>query len=295
MPTYQLKHRTTYHYSIPVAVSRHMGYLKPAANQTQGVDEYELVIVPAPTERIERTDYFGNTQVQFQIEESHEVLTVTAKSKVRVAPRPRGPLQSRRTCQDVRQILGADTSKPVLSACLMASPSHYTHPGKEVEAFASDYLRPGTGFLQAAVALNEAIHERFEFDPTVTDVGTRADEVFQHQRGVCQDFAHLMLACFRSQRLPARYVSGYILTHPPEGERRLEGADASHAWVSVWVPDLGWVDLDPTNNMLCGEEHITVACGRDYADVNPLRGAVTGGGSQQVEIGVTMTPLEEGS
>ena len=143
------------------------------------------------------------------------------------------------------------------------------------------------------MALNEAIFEGFEFDSEATDLSTPADEVFLHRRGVCQDFAHLMLACLRSQRLPARYVSGYLLTQPPEGESRLLGADASHAWVSVWSPDNGWVDLDPTNNIRCGDEHVTVARGRDYADVNPLRGAVTGGGEQLMEVAVTMDPAEK--
>lgn len=292
MRGYQLTHVTRYSYSMPVAVSRHAGYLRPRVTPRQVVEHYALTISPPPTEKLERVDYFGNTQVQFQIEERHEELRVTAESLVcvdtEVSPFPEAPV----TCEEVRRQLGADSGRETLHACLMASPSSFTKCGETLGAFAGEFLVPGRPYLEAAIALNTAIHENIEFDPEATDVSTPADEVFLHRRGVCQDFAHLMLACLRSRRLPARYVSGYILTHPPEGQPRLQGADASHAWVSVWIPGQGWIDLDPTNNMSCRDEHITVACGRDYADVNPLRGAVTGGGEQQIHVAVTMMPVD---
>ncbi len=290
MREYQLTHVTKYVYSMPVAVSRHAGYLRPMVTPYQEVDRYALTISPKPTERIERVDFFGNTQVQFQIEERHEELTVTTESLVRVKTEVATVSDVPVTCGEVRARLATDFRRECLDACLMASPTSFTRCGEALEVFAEEHLAPDRPFLEAASALNASIHEGFEFDPEATDVGTPADEVFRHRRGVCQDFAHLMLACLRSQRLPARYVSGYILTHPPEGQSRLQGADASHAWVSVWVPGQGWIDFDPTNNMRCGNEHITVAWGRDYADVTPLRGAVTGGGEQKVRIAVTMAP-----
>lgn len=172
----------------------------------------------------------------------------------------------------------------------MASPTALTPAVDSVFAFADEFLGADRPYLGAAMELSSAIFRTFEFDPGATDVSTPVDDTLRMKKGVCQDFAHLMLACLRAHGLPARYVSGYILTQPPPGKPKLQGADASHAWTSVFVPGTGWVDLDPTNNLVCGDEHITVAVGRDYADVSPLRGAVVGGGEQEITIEVTMEP-----
>ncbi len=160
-----------------------------------------------------------------------------------------------------------------------------------VEQFVEPFFRDGDDFLQAASDLATYIHTTFTFDPSATDVSTPVDEVLQLKRGVCQDFAHLMLACIRAKQLPGRYVSGYIVTHPPQGQPRMVGADASHAWVSIFIPGHGWVDIDPTNCQFCAEEHITLARGRDYSDVTLLGGSVIGGGAHTVHIEVTVTPL----
>jgi transglutaminase-like putative cysteine protease len=164
----------------------------------------------------------------------------------------------------------------------------------ELAAYAADCFPPGRPVLEAARALTKKIFTEFEFDPEATTVSTPVMEVLERKKGVCQDFAHLMIACLRSTGIPARYVSGYLLTHPPEGQPRMVGADASHAWVSVYAPDTAreWVDFDPTNDLLPDTQHITIAWGRDFSDVSPLRGVIVGGGGHEPEVAVTVTPLE---
>ncbi len=296
MRRYHITHRTVYKYSMPVAISRHSGYLKPRLSPRQEIDSFFIAIEPSPAEQFERRDFFGNTQLHFQIEAPHAELTITAESRVAVGPpdplSPESPSASL-TCREVRKSLRKDTSKDSLSAAQMAYPSSLTAFTDSIEDFAEPFFHDDRSFFEGASELCAVIHQQFQFDPHATDLSTPVDEVLRLRRGVCQDFAHLMLSCFRSQELPARYVSGYILTAPPPGQPRLQGADASHAWVGVYLPGHGWIDLDPTNNLLCGDEHVTVAMGRDYADVSPLRGAVIGGGTQKVRIQVTMAPEEE--
>jgi transglutaminase-like putative cysteine protease len=158
--------------------------------------------------------------------------------------------------------------------------------------YASASFAPDTPIVEAAIALMTRIHEEFEFDPDATHVTTSVETVLEIRRGVCQDFAHLMIGCLRALGLPARYVSGYLLTEPPEGQERLIGADASHAWVALYIPEYGWLALDPTNDMVPGDKHIMLAWGRDFGDVSPLRGVILGGGEHKVDVGVTVTPLE---
>ncbi|HUF61777.1 MAG TPA: transglutaminase family protein [Verrucomicrobiales bacterium] len=296
MPRYHIIHRTAYKYSMPVAISRHSGYLKPRSSSRQAIDSFSIAIEPAPAEQHERKDYFGNTQLHFQIEEPHTGLIITAESRVTVAPPdrlPPPPASAPLTCRDVREALRKDTSTDSLSAAQMACRSSLTAFTDPIDDFAAPFFPGDRSYYECASDLCAAIHQQFEFDPHATDLSTPVTEVLRLRRGVCQDFAHLMLSCLRSQYLPARYVSGYILTLPPPGQSRLQGADASHAWVGIHLPGHGWIDLDPTNNLLCGDGHVTVAIGRDYADISPLRGAVIGGGTQKVKIEVTMTPEEE--
>ena len=197
------------------------------------------------------------------------------------------------TCGELREHLRTRTDRASLLAVQMSSNGAKTFSNGAVEKFARKFSPDERPFLEAVLELNTTIFNDFQFDSEATDVSTPIDEILRLRSGVCQDFAHLMLASIRSRGLPGRYVSGYILTHPPEGEPRLQGADATHAWVSVFEPDLGWLDLDPTNNLICADEHIVVATGRDFADVSPLRGAVTGGGTQDIDIAVTVMPVEE--
>jgi transglutaminase-like putative cysteine protease len=169
--------------------------------------------------------------------------------------------------------------------------SPHVRCSKDLSQYAAISYTPGRSHLEAAFELTQRIFDDFEFDETATDISTPLEVVLKGRRGVCQDFAQLMIGCLRSLGLPARYVSGYILTHPPEGEERMIGADASHAWVSVFCPDYGWVDFDPTNRCLVQQEHITLGWGRDFSDVTPLRGVVLGGDKHQLQVNVTVTPL----
>jgi transglutaminase-like putative cysteine protease len=156
--------------------------------------------------------------------------------------------------------------------------------------YALESLTPGRDWLEAVTDLMQRIHADFEFDPDATTVSTSVDEVLYQRRGVCQDFAHLMLACLRGHGLPARYVSGYLLTDPPEGQPRLMGVDASHAWVAAYSPECGWVEFDPTNHQLADQRYITLAWGADFADVVPLRGVILGGGTQDMDVSVSVIP-----
>jgi transglutaminase-like putative cysteine protease len=168
--------------------------------------------------------------------------------------------------------------------------SRLTTPNLEIEDYAAKSFRSGRPLLDAAIELNQRIFEDFIFDPAATDISTPISQVMRERRGVCQDFAHVMLAALRAMRIPARYVSGYILTHPPPGQPRLQGADASHAWISVWSPESGWTDLDPTNGLVVSDEHITIAYGRDYDDISPIGGVLLGGGDHTVSVGVDVVP-----
>lgn len=294
MREYEITHQTCYTYSAPVAFSHLRAYLRPIANSRQNVLSYSQTIIPATSELMERTDYFGNSQLHFQIDSRHKTLDITSRSRVQVTPQPDiGDPAASITCAGLLKHLSTETDPNTLLAVQMSAPSVQTPPSAAVREFAAPFFTPERPFLQAALMLNAAIFSEFQFDGEATDISTPVDEILRLRRGVCQDFAHLMLAAIRTMRLPARYVSGYILTNPPKGKSRLIGADASHAWVSVYVPVIGWVDLDPTNNLVCADQHITVATGRDFDDVSPLRGAVTGGGTQTIKIAVTVMPAEE--
>lgn len=294
MREFEITHMTHYRYSMPVAFSRHAAYFRPLESERQKLISYSHKITPQPTEEFERRDYFGNCQLQFQIESLHSELSAEVRSRVGVEAQPTiDDAATGITCGDLRKSLRTSTNRASLLAVQMSSNGAKTFSDGAVEKFARKFFPDGRPFLEAALDLNETIFNDFQFDNEATDVSTPVDEILRLRSGVCQDFAHLMLASIRSRRLPARYVSGYILTHPPEGQPRLQGADATHAWVSVFDPELGWVDLDPTNNLVCADEHIVVAVGRDFDDVSPLRGAVTGGGAQDIEIAVTVMPIEE--
>jgi transglutaminase-like putative cysteine protease len=294
MREYQITHQTNYKYSAPVAFSHLRAYLRPLSNYRQSVISYSQSILPLTSELTERTDYFGNSQMHFQIDTRHNELDVISHSRVQVSPQPDiGDPACSITCGDLRRHLSTEADADTLLAVQMSSASGQTPPSNAVRQFAAPFFDDDKPFLQAALTLNAAIYSEFQFDNDATDITTPVDEILRLKRGVCQDFAHLMLAAIRTMRLPARYVSGYILTNPPKGKPRMIGADASHAWVSVFVPAIGWVDLDPTNNLVTADQHITVATGRDFDDVSPIRGAVTGGGSQTIRIAVTVMPVEE--
>jgi len=254
-----------------------------------------LQISPQPTSRRDELDVFGNPLTRLAFERPHDELLVNASLTIEVLPRPVLDFSRSAAWENTRNALTYSSqplSPELLDACRYRFESPYVHLKKNFVEFSQSCFPPGRPLLLGVQALMEKIFSEFTFDAEATQVATPLVEVLERRRGVCQDFAHLMLACVRSRGLAARYISGYLLTQPPPGQPRLIGADASHAWVSVFCPVLGWVDFDPTNNVQPALEHITLAWGRDFSDVSPLRGVILGGGNHDPEVRVTVMPLE---
>ena len=286
--TYNLIHKTIYDYASPVTVSHHAARVEPRVLPQQTVENFSLRIGPMPAVIKPRVDFFGNQVCGFSIQEIHQRLEVTATSRVTVAATtPPVPALSP-DWEGVVKIFSDPVSPEVVEPYQFVFGSPLLCASPELADYARESFSPETPLLAAVADLNRRIFADFKFDPTATTVATPLEEVLAKRAGVCQDFAHLAIASLRSLGLPARYVSGYLRTRPPEGKARLVGADASHAWFAVFCPDVGWVDFDPTNNLLPAEEHITVAFGRDYSDVSPVSGVITGGGAHQVSVSVDM-------
>ncbi len=313
---YHILHETSYRYESPVSLSRQLLHLTPRDGRWQSCLEHRISVSPQPTAERERHDCFGNVVRELALEFPHDSLCVCAESTVEVAShlpreaatalasagsaaaagsaRSPGYLSASPTWESVRDALAYGARPVLLDAACYQFESPYVRVKHEFAAYAQSCFTPRRPVLEAVQALMSRIYHEFEFDPEATTVATPVLEVLAEKRGVCQDFAHLMLSCLRSQGLAARYVSGYLLTHPPPGQPRMVGADASHAWVSVYCPELEggrWVDFDPTNNLLPDTQHITLAWGRDFADVSPLRGVILGGDAHELEVAVTVTPL----
>lgn len=291
---YSLTHKTTYEYSEPVSVSHHTARLVPVNDGRQRTSGFTLEISPRPEGLHNRTDYFGNAVSVFAIRELHRSMEVVASSTVSV-PELTPPVPS--LSPPWVQVAGrfCDPVSPRDTApyefCL---DSPLVRLSQSLAAWARRSFPGETPLLVGVEDLMGRLYGEFEFDPVATDVATPLEEVWQKRRGVCQDFAHVALGCLRSLGLPARYVSGYLRTLPPPGQKRMQGADASHAWFSVFCPLNGWVDFDPTNNLMPAEGHITVAVGRDFSDVSPLIGILTGGGEHAVSVAVDVVPVEVG-
>ena len=288
MMRYQVTHETIYRYESPVVLSQQMLHLTPRALEYQAVGKHRISIEPAPAETGSRNDYFGNPVTQIVLSSPHASLRVLAESLVSVDERAYAG--GAEPWEAVRDRLRAPAGEQMLEPVQHLYASPHIEMFRELAAYAESSFAPGRPLPDAARDLAHRIHADFRFDPKATSVSTPLREVLSKRRGVCQDFAHLMIGCLRTLGLAARYVSGYILTTPPPGKPRLVGADASHAWVSVWCGDAGWMDLDPTNDVLAGDEHITLAWGRDFSDVTPMRGVILGGGDQELEVRVTVTP-----
>jgi transglutaminase-like putative cysteine protease len=290
---YRIEHETRYTYASRVSTSQHVAYLRPRVLARQRVPRLELTVGPHPARWTRRVDYFGNAVDQFTLLQPHTELTVRAHSLVEVLPGPTHPVPEQSPpWEDARDALVYQKDAPAGEAVQYAFASPYVALDPEMAAFARASFPPGRPLLAAAIDLMHRIHAEFRYDPEATTITTPVGRVLAERRGVCQDFAHVEIACLRSLGLAARYVSGYLLTTPPAGEPRLQGADASHAWLAVHCPRYGWVDLDPTNDLLPDRQHVTLGWGRDYGDVSPLRGVILGGARHTLSVGVSVAPLD---
>ncbi|MCG8528160.1 MAG: transglutaminase family protein [Opitutales bacterium] len=291
---YEVKHRTLYQYEFQVPLSYHYLHLQPRDwSAIQEVKDFRLSIAPEPRDMVEREDFFGNQVQSFSIQEPHDELEVTASFRASVMSNFPPIEDITVTCSQVQRSLHRDTNFRSLQALQFIYPSSMIPYSSRIGEWASSFFGPKRSFLDGVLELSKTLKNEIEFDGSATEINTSVEEFFEVKKGVCQDFAHLMIAAIRSQDLPARYVSGYILTFPREGEPRLEGADASHAWVSVYIPGYGWIDIDPTNDLIVSDQHIRTAVGRDFNDVSPIKGSITGGGEGALTVEVTVAPLDE--
>ncbi|MCA9086775.1 MAG: transglutaminase family protein [Planctomycetaceae bacterium] len=287
---YKVVHTTTYQYSSPVNICQNLVILAPRETPWLTCQNHRLTIRPTPTTSFRRTDAFGNIVHSFSLEESHTQLSITATSRVTVEERSY-PV-SKATVGQLTQELSDPESAEWLQTSMFLFDSPRIRRGPRFRDFVLPFLNQDRPILEAITDFNTHVHHSFKYDKTATVVDTPTEVAFDGRHGVCQDFAHVVIACLRSAGFAARYVSGYLRTLPPEGKERLVGADQSHAWVSVYGGEhLGWIDIDPTNNCLCSTDHIPIAWGRDYSDVVPIRGIFLGGGEQQQTVSVDVAPL----
>jgi transglutaminase-like putative cysteine protease len=289
---YKIVHRTTYKYKYPVSAGNHVACLKPRSSPHHLLQQSELHVLPTPATITERVDYFGNVLYFFTIQEPHKELVVEARSKVILDDDVSSRFRQSLPWEEAVRLLPEDHTPEGIEAYQFSFESPRIRLRPEFAAYALESFTPGRPLVEGLLDLTARIHKDFRFDSKVTNVRTPTEEVFRKRRGVCQDFAHFQIACLRSLHLPARYVSGYLRTYPPPGQPRLVGADASHAWVSAYCAGAGWLDLDPTNNLVPSDGHVTLAWGRDYSDVSPLRGLILGGGDHALSVSVDMEALE---
>lgn len=289
---YNVSHRTTYRYAYPVSAGEHVACLKPRTFARNRLLQSSLVIHPRPATLTERVDYFGNILYFFSLEEPHKELVVEARSRVSIDRESTPDGTTSLPWEESAKALGEDRSVEALAAYQFQFESPRVKRNNEFADYALVSFTPGRPLHEALRELTSRIYKDFRFDSKVTTVRTPPEEVFKKRRGVCQDFAHVQIACLRSINVAARYVSGYLRTYPPPGKPRLVGADASHAWVSAYSKDLGWLDMDPTNNVEPTDGHVTLAWGRDYGDVSPLRGLILGGGGNKLKVEVDIEPVD---
>ncbi len=291
---YRVRHTTTYAYTTAVSVSHNVLHLTPRECPHQRCALHELLIYPKPAFINQAEDYFGNPVTFFGLQEPHEALTMTANSRVEITPIDRPEPHHTPAWDEVRAQLRQDRSREGLDAYQFVFDSPYVRIDPDVAALAAPFFPPGRPLLEAVCDFMHDIYTEFTYDPEATSVSTPLDEVMAQRHGVCQDFAHLQIAGLRAFGLATRYVSGYLVTQPPDEEEQLVGALASHAWLSVYCPGAGWIDVDPTNDVLPAEAHITVAYGRDYGDVSPIKGVFLGGGEHALDVSVDVVPIHTG-
>ncbi len=290
---YDIRHVTTYSYESPVSFARCSLRLEPRSGDGQQLISHTVEIRPKPAERTIRRDFFGTHTESVLIETAHRTLRIDSRSRVSVARQALGRTAPSPSWESVRDVafeamsLGPDSPVGYVFA------SSLVPVLGPVTAYAGLSFAPGRGILAGAVDLMHRIRQEFKYDPKATVISTPLKEVFEKRHGVCQDFAHVMIAGLRGLGLPAAYVSGYLRTYPPPGQPRLQGADATHAWVSVWCgAEIGWIGFDPTNDLVVANDHIILAVGRDFTDVSPVDGIIVGSRKQKLAVAVDVVPVE---
>jgi len=295
---YSVRHETTYRYTADVMHSHHLLHLVPRPAPYQECLEHELHIEPAGHRRVDGLDAFGNPLIRLELAQPHRELRVISRMQIEVHARPAVSPETTGPWEKVRDSFayrGAWPSRDQLDAARFRHESPHVRLKQAFTDYSEACFPEGRPILAAAEALSTKLHDDIEYAPGVTTISTAPTEVLETRRGVCQDFAHLMISCLRSRGLPARYVSGYLRTNSTQGEggEKLVGDAASHAWVSVWSPPYGWIEFDPTNGCFAGTDHIAVAFGRDFGDVSPLRGVILGGADHKLSVTVQVSPEEE--
>lgn len=288
---YEVTHRTVYEYAQSAAFSQHLLRLTPRETEVQRVLANRITVTPSADGVAPERDLFGNTAHLATVARPHDRLEIVAVSRIELQAPSQFIAEASSPWEDIRELATGLRGKADPAVCPFAFPSPMTVSDDAIEDYVRESFTPGRPCIAAAAELCSRIHADFEYLPGTTSAETLPVESFRGRKGVCQDFAHVMLAALRALRIPARYVSGYLRTIPPEGQKRLEGADASHAWVAVWDPVLAWIDFDPTNDLVPGLDHVTLAWGRDYSDVSPVSGLVVGAGDQQLSVGVDVVPV----
>jgi len=289
---YRVIHKTEYLYSEPVSRCYNQGRLLPRNFARQNCINSNLIVDPWPADCYEHEDFFGNRVAYFAIHSTHTQLTVTATSEVQIAPEGGGlDFSQESSWEMVRDRLQTNGNPKIIDARQYVLDSPMIVATRELAAYAKPSFTKGRPLMDAVHDLMQRIHHDFTYDPGFTTIATPLSDVLKYRRGVCQDFVHLAIGCLRAQGLASRYASGYIETFPPPGQTKLVGADASHAWFSVYLPDTGWFDFDPTNNQMPMDKHITVAWGRDFSDVTPLKGVIYGGGKHKLDVSVDVQNL----
>lgn len=288
---YRITHTTSYKYSSPVSVCHNVVMLSPRKSEYLECNSHRLNVRPIPDISEHRTDMFGNIVRRFSLEENHSQLTITATSHVTVLPRELPAAETSAACSRVISGITDRSDPDWLDVVPFVFNSPRIQRSAEFAAFAAKVVQNDKPVVVAATDLTHRIYTEFKYDKQATHVDTPTETAFAGKHGVCQDFAHIAIACLRSVGLPARYVSGYLRTIPPEGKERLVGADQSHAWVSVYCGvEFGWIDFDPTNDCICGTDHVPIAIGRDYSDVVPIKGVFLGGGDPALSVSVDVAP-----
>jgi transglutaminase-like putative cysteine protease len=298
---YRIRHETRYRYGADVVHSHHLLHLVPRPAAYQQCLEHEIDIEPAPQSRSDGLDAFGNPMLRIELAQPHRELAVISRMQIEVHARPAVSAATTVPWDRLRDSFayrGAWPSRDQLDAARFRHESPHVRLKQAFTDYSAECFPPGAPILECADTLTRLLHTDITYAPGETHILTSSTEVLETRRGVCQDFAHLMIACLRSRGLPARYVSGYLRTNQPAAtaevaEPRLVGDGASHAWVAVWSPPYGWIEFDPTNGCFAGTDHVAVAWGRDFGDVSPLRGVILGGGQHQLSVTVAVEPLEQ--